>query len=104
MTFTRVTQTYTPATDAATPVTTTITGDAIQTRGDWKQYKALNLVPYEMPNLFFTPTTYGLHAGTTEFVMPGDTVIWATKTWTVKGVRPIAPDGIVIAAHIIIGA
>lgn len=103
VTFTRRAQSYTDATDVTTEAVTTITGNAIQVRGDPRRYKALNLVLTTMPTLFFSPTTYTARAGTDEFIQPGDTVVWATKTYTVKDVDPIAPDGVVIAARVVIG-
>lgn len=79
-----------------------ITGAAIQVRGDPMRYAALKLSIDTMPTLFFTPTVYGLRANTDDFVIPGDSVVWAGKTFIVKSVDPIAPDGIVIAARIIV--
>ena len=99
LTFTRSTRTYTATTDVATVAETTITGSAIQVRGDPRRYQALGLVLTDMPTLFFSPTTYG------DAPEPGDTVTWPTggHTWTVKDVDPIAPDGVLIAARIVIG-
>lgn len=99
ITFTRSTRTYTPTTDVSTVAETTITGSAIQVRGDPRRYAALGLVLSEMPTLFFSPTTYG------DTPAPGDTVVWPDSghTWTVKDVDPIAPDGVLIAARIVIG-
>ena len=98
ITFTRATRTYTAADDTSTVAETTITGSAIQVRGDPKRYVALGLVLSEMPTLFFSPTTYG------ETPAPGDTVTWPTggSTWTVRDVDPIAPDGVTIAARVVI--
>ena len=104
VTFTRTTLTIDPATDQATATTTTLTGNAIQVRGDPQRYKELNLVLSTAPTLFFAPTDYNLEAFGSGFVQPGDTVVWASKTYTVKDVTPIAPDGVVIAARIIVGA
>jgi hypothetical protein len=84
--------------------TTTITGSAIQVRGNVQRYAALGLVLSTMPTLLFTPTLYGLRAGTAEFVLPGDVVEWATRTYTVRDVDPVAPDGVVIVARIVVSA
>ena len=50
------------------------------------------------PTLFFSPTDYNLEAFSDDFVQPGDTCVWGTKTYTVRDVAPIAPDAVVIAA------
>ena len=98
ITFTRRTRTYTATTDTATLVESTMTGSAIQVRGDPKRYQAAGLVLSEMPTLFFSPETYG------DTPEPGDTVVWPEggSTWTVRDVDPIAPDGVTIAARVII--
>ena len=96
ITFSRVTQAHVAATDAVTPTVTTVTGEAIQVRPSLQRYQALGLVLATMPTLFFTPTTYG------EVPKPGDTVEWADETYTVRDVDPIAPDGVVIAARIVV--
>lgn len=102
ITFTRLTLTIDPATELATPTTTTITGSAIQVKGDPRRYEADGLTLSTMPTLFFTPTSYALRAFTDEFVKPGDTVVWQTTTYVVRAVDPLAPDGFVIAARIIV--
>ena len=104
VTFTRVAMTIDATTDVATASTTTITGNAMQVRGNPQRYKELGLTLGTMPTLFFAPTNYNLDVFSTDFVQPGDTVTWASKVYTVKDVDPIAPDGVVIAARIIVGA
>lgn len=103
-TFTRTSAgTYDGATGTwSGPATTTITGSAIQVRGTPQRYQALELVLSTMPTLFFTPDDYPLLANTDAFVLAGDTVVWTGDTYTVKDVDPIAPDGYVIAARIIV--
>lgn len=104
ITFTRRTSSgYDGSTDQSVVVETTITGNAIQVRGDPRRYKALGFVLSTMPTLFFTPTEYGLEANGSDFVQPSDTVVWGSRTYTVRDVDPIAPDGVVIAARIVIG-
>jgi len=85
------------------PVTTTITGSAIQVKADPQRYQAQGLSVSTMPTLLFTPTSYNLKAYTDEFVAPGDTVPWNSETYTVRDVEPVAPDGVVIVARIVIG-
>jgi len=103
-TFTRRTQTQDLTTGLTTAVVTAIDGDAIQVRGDPRRYQALGLVLDTMPTLLFSPTIYGLRANGSEFVQPGDRVSWANKDYTVKDVDPVAPDGVVIIARIVVGA
>jgi hypothetical protein len=81
---------------------TTISGNAIKVRGKPDTYRALNLTDTFAPTLFFTPTDYELHDGTAEFVRPGDEVTWAEQNFKVLLVDAIAPDGVVIAARIVI--
>ncbi len=101
-TFTRTAVTYDETLDSSTASTTSITGSAIQVRGRPETYRALSLIESQAPTLLFTPTDYDLHAGSSEFVKPGDTVSWAGQTFTVKDVNPVAPDGVVIVARIVI--
>ncbi len=104
VTFTRKTAgTYTASTGLfAGASSSTITGSAIQVRGNATRYRDLGLNISAMPTLLFTPTSYPLYANTTEFVQPGDTVTWNELVYTVKDVDPVAPDGYVIVARIIV--
>lgn len=102
ITFTRQRLTYDPTTDTSTNVVTTITGNAIQVSGKPDTLRALSLIDSGAPTLLFTPTSYGLRAGTDDFVRAGDTVVWAGATYTVKDVAPVAPDGFVIVARVIV--
>jgi hypothetical protein len=105
VTFTRSDPgTYDPETGLHTsPTTSTITGNAIQVRGDPQRYAAAGLNLSTMPTLLFTPTSYNLSTFSTDFVRPGDTTTWRNTNYTVKDVDPIAPDGVVIMARIVIG-
>ena len=97
VTFTRTTQgSYDPETDTATKTTTTVTGRAMRVRGNPHRYDALGLVESKAPTLFFVPQTYG------ETPAPGDVVTWESEQYTARDVLPIAPDGVTIAARIII--
>jgi DNA/RNA endonuclease YhcR with UshA esterase domain len=102
ITFTRVTQTQDETTGLLTPVTTTITGEAVQVRGHPQRYAALGLRLDTMPTLLVTPTTYPLLANGDEFVLPGDTVEWTGEVFTVRDVEPVAPDGRVIVARVVV--
>jgi hypothetical protein len=86
------------------PATSTVTGSAIQVRGNAARYRELGLVLSTMPTLLTTPSAYPLRANTDEFVLPGDTVSWNNITYTVKDVDAVAPDGFVIVARIIVAA
>ena len=89
--------TYDAATDSwSSPSVTTISGSAIQVRGDPDTYRALNLIQSEAPTLFWTPDTYG------DRPLPGDTVEWASTVYTIRDVAPIQPDGVLIAARLIV--
>ena len=98
VTFTYATAgTYDAATDTyTTPTSTTVSGSAMQVRGTPEQNVVLGLVESEAPTLLFAPTTYG---GVPE---PGYTVSWNSVTYTVKAVTPVAPDGTVILARVVV--
>jgi hypothetical protein len=98
ITFTRtVPGTYDAATDTwTTPTETTVTGNAVQVRGDADTYRALSLIQSQAPTLLFTPTTYG------QLPLPGDQVTWAEDVYTVRDVAPIQPDGVAIMARVIV--
>ena len=89
-TYDAATRTY------STPTTTTITGSAIEVRGDPETYKALSLIESEAPTLMFAPTTYG------DEIEPGYTVSWSNVTYTVKSVRHLRPDGVCILSYAVI--
>ncbi len=98
-TFTRKTQTYNPENGVMTTTESTVAGAAFRVRSDPERFVALGLNITENPTLFFTPTDYG---GTPQ---PGDEVTWPANgtVYHVKDVDPIAPDGVVIAARVVIG-
>ncbi len=104
ITFTRRTQTYDENTGRTSVTETAISGSAIQVKGNPARYAALGLVLGTMPTLLFTPAVYGLAANGPAFVQPGDRVTWVGKDYTVKDVDPVAPDGVVILARIVVGA
>jgi len=89
--------TYDPETDThTTPTTTTITGSAIQVRGDPEVYKALSLIESEAPTILWVPTTYG------QAPEPGYTVTWSNTEYTARNVRTIQPDGVPIMSYVVI--
>ena len=98
MTFSHVSPgTYSPSDGTyATPSTTTVTGSAVQVAGDPDTYDRLKLIRSIAPSLFFTPTTLG------SLPAPGDTAVWGSDNYVVKDVSPLAPDGVAIAATVVI--
>jgi hypothetical protein len=92
VTFTRNSSgTYTASTGTWSGASTSsVTGSAIQVRGKELRYRELGL-------------SLAHNHNTDEFVMPGDTVSWTGNTYVVKDVDPVAPDGYVIVARIIVG-
>jgi hypothetical protein len=97
--------TFDPETERWTsPSTTTIAGSAFQRRANVQRYAALGLSLATDIALFFTPSDYELRSHTDEFARPGDTVSWNGKTYTVRAVETVAPDGIVIAATLYVSA
>lgn len=94
--FTRTTRTHSLADDTFTVVETTIEGVAIRTPGDPILYRELGLVEAEAPTLLWVPATYG------DTPEPGDTVTWNGLGYTVRHVDPLAPDGVVIQARVVI--
>ena len=98
-TFTRRTNTTNPEDGSHTVAESTVTGSAMRVKGDPHTYTALGLSLTENPTLFFVPDTYG------DVPEPGDEVTWPTSgtVYHVADVNPIAPDGVVIAARVVIG-
>lgn len=95
---------YDPLTDTWTQDANLLfPGSAIEVRGNPDQYVPLSLNLSTMPTLLFTPQQYPLRAHTPEFVMPGDIAPWNGVDFVVKAVYPIAPDGNVIMARVVIG-
>ncbi len=96
VTFTLAVATYNEATDTQTTTNSTVTGAAIQVKGDPNQYERLKLTEYSPATLLFAPDTYGSKPAL------GSTVPWAGSTQTVKSVDPLSPDGSTIIARVVI--
>jgi len=79
-----------PSADISVP------GFAIEKKGSLTQYQALGLEVAKAKTLFWVPTTYG--------ALPAlsSQIAWAGGTYIVKNVAPIAPDGVAIAATIVV--
>ena len=96
-TFTRVRRLgYDAEADTYTTTVSTLTGLCTQTPGRPKRYAELGLVESDAPTLFFVPDTYG------DVPEPGDFVEWVNENYTVRDVEPVAPDGVVICARLIV--
>lgn len=98
VTFSHVTPgAYDEATDTySSPTSVTVPGAAIQVEGQPDTYERLGLVQSSAPTLFFVPTTLG------DLPLPGYAVTWAGSSCTVRDVDAIAPDGVAIAATIVV--
>jgi hypothetical protein len=102
VTFTRTRQTYDATTGHSTPTVTTISGNAVGVRGNLQRYQALSLTLATAVTLLIVAEDYGLAAFTSDFVQAGDVAAWGGLDYTVRDCDPIAPDGVVIAARVII--
>lgn len=95
------TLTRTPQDDATgaagVPVITSVTGYAIGTAGDPRVYRDLNLTEAEAPTVFFVPSTIG------QVPALGAACTWGGVPYVVKSVKPLWPDGVAIAAWMVIG-
>jgi len=98
VTFTLAGQgTYDPLTDTTTPgADVVITGAAVRVKGNPIVYQRLSLIEGEAPTLFFTPDNYG------DVPALDAVVTWGGIDYTVKSVDPIAPDGVAIAARVVV--
>lgn len=99
VTFTRATPgIYSATADTRTDASTqTVTGVAVRVRGEPSRYRALSLVESEAPTLLFKPTA--LYAAAPDV---GDSVSWAGDTYLVRDVDPVAPDGVLVVARVIV--
>lgn len=99
VTFTHsIAGTYDPSTRAWSGASSsTVAGYAVQVKGKPETYQALGLVESKNPTLLFVPTTYG------EVPAVGWTVTWSSTSFTVRDVDPLAPDGTVISAKVVVG-
>ena len=97
LTFSSLTTSYDPATDThGEPVETTVPGVAIQTKGDPGEYAALGLVESEAPTLFFVPRVLG------QLPPLQSTTVWNGVPFAVHRVYPLAPNGVAIAARLVV--
>jgi hypothetical protein len=76
--------------------TTTVSGKAIQTKGESKTYDRLGLKQSEAPTLFWVPDTLG------QLPLPDYRITWGSRNLVVRDVDPIAPDGTALAARVVV--
>ena len=103
ITFHRITQNVVPTTGYVTPILRTFQGNGIFKRRDPQVYKDLGLVAEASATILFECETYGYRAYSEDFVQPGDTTEILGIKWTAKSVNPVAIDGLVILAYIVVG-
>lgn len=78
------------------PTTVSVAGSAARIPGNPATYEALKLIESEAPTLMFTPTTYGQQPAL------NSTVVFGGITFITRDVNPIAPDGVTIAAIVVV--
>ena len=98
VTFTTISAgTYTESTDTFSGGSTaTVSGSAIEVKGDPVRYANLGLVQLEPHTLLFAASTYG------NDVALGATVTWNSAVFTVKAVDAVSPDGTPIIARVVV--
>jgi hypothetical protein len=77
--------------------TVSVTGSAVEVKGNLLRYQALGLLVGDVRTLFFTPDVYG--------ALPalGATVTWGGVAFVVKSLFDhIAPDGIALACKVVV--
>ena len=79
-----------------TKKTMTISGVALQVKGDPEEYEALKLIQKAALTLLFVAETYG------EFPPLGASCEWGELRYQVEATRKLAPDGVPILSRVII--
>jgi hypothetical protein len=100
--FTRQQTAIDPATRRQTVTPVTIPGQGVFVRGDPKRYERLQLRQGEARTIKWAPDVYGQ----TPDPAPGDRCAFSDKSWDVRDVDPINPDGValVFASIVVVGA
>jgi len=91
---------YEPVTGDGDEVIVEIPGRALRmplSSQDTNRYRELGLVQSKSPKLLFIPTTEG------ELPELEMTVVWQGEILHVRDVAPLAPNGRLICAHVIVG-
>ena len=76
--------------------TTTVSGVALQIKGDPEEYEALKLVKREALTLLFVAETYG------ESPPLGASCEWGGLRYQVEATRKLAPDGTAVLSRVIV--
>ena len=74
---------------------------AMAKRNDPTRMRDLGLSHANAITLLTAPSTDGVAAMTSAWVMPGDTLPWNNETYTVRDVQCVAPDGTVIVSTLV---
>lgn len=83
-------------TSAAPPDDDTIAGVAVEDDDDVETYAAEKLVREKSVTLRFVPNVYG------DMPRAGATCLWGGKDYSVIAVKPTSPDGVPIAARVVV--
>ena len=75
---------------------TTISGVALQIKGDPEEYEALKLIEKAALTLLFVAETYG------EFPPLGASCEWGEMRYQVEATRKVAPDGTAILSRVVV--
>ena len=76
--------------------TMTVSGVALQIRGDPEEYEALKLIQKEALTLLFVAETYG------ESPPLGASCEWGSQRYQVEAIRKLAPDGTAVLSRVIV--
>ena len=76
--------------------TTTVSGVALQIRGDPEEYEALKLIEKAALTLLFVAETYG------ESPPLGASCEWGGMKYQVEATRKVAPDGTAVLSRVIV--
>lgn len=87
---------YDPLTDTSTPPSGSVSGVAIDVKPDLQEYRANGWIVGRTRTLFFVPDTYG------QLPEQDMTVSLEGQTFFLKQRVPIAPDGVPIAARLVL--
>ena len=74
----------------------TVSGVALQIRGDPEEYEALKLIQKEALTLLFVAETYG------ESPPLGASCEWGSQRYQVEAIRKLAPDGTAVLSRVIV--
>ena len=76
--------------------TTTVSGVALQVKGDPEEYESLKLIEKAALTLLFVAETYG------EFPPLGAFCEWGELRYQVEATRKLAPDGTAVLSRVIV--